>query len=225
MKNRILAMLAALGMLTYATGSVASSGFTIGVSGMAGFIETEGQESENSGGTVVTTNEITKHDITEGYFGGSIFAEYETEGGWALGIDFVPVDADLGDGNRTDASGSASASADDTGDRSASAEMEDLYTIYVTKTLGDNGMYALLGYHDATITTTETLPASSYGDASLNGIQYGIGFKTPVGEDGAIRYELSYSDFDDISLTDSTNSKNVITAEADAYTLKIGFNF
>ena len=121
--------------------------------------------------------------------------------------------------------GSASASADDTGDRSASAEMEDLYTIYVTKTLGDNGMYALLGYHDATITTTETLPASKYGNASLNGIQYGIGFKTPVGEDGAIRYELSYSDFDDISLTDSTNSKNVITAEADAYTLKIGFNF
>ena len=44
MKNRILAMLAALGMLTYATGSVASSGFTMGVSGMAGFIETEGQE-------------------------------------------------------------------------------------------------------------------------------------------------------------------------------------
>ncbi len=145
MKNKLTAILTVLGMLTFATASNASSGFTMGVSGMAGWIETSGQESENSGGTVVTTNEITKHDITEGYFGGSIFAEYETAGGWAFGEDYVPVDADLGDGKRTDASGSASASADDTGDRSASAEMQDLYTVYATKTLGGNGMYVLLG--------------------------------------------------------------------------------
>tara|TARA_A100001011_G_scaffold400639_1_gene517061 strand:- start:5901 stop:6578 length:678 start_codon:yes stop_codon:yes gene_type:complete len=225
MKNKLTAIIAALGMLTFATTSYASSGFTVGVSGMMGFIETSGSEHENSGGTVVTTSEITKKDITEGFFGGSIFAEYETDGGWALGIDYVPVDADLGEGKRTDASGSASPGAEDTGDRSASAEMNDLFTYYVTKTLGGSGYYILLGYHDAEITTTETLPASKYGDVDLNGYQYGIGFKTPVGADGAIRYEFSFSDFDDIAITDSTNSKNKVTADADAYMIKVGYNF
>ena len=136
--------------------------------------------------------------------------------GYVFGVDYVPLDIELGSGKRTDAAGSP-ANDDQTGARSASANIENLITIYTHIPLGP--VYGVLGYHDADITTDETLPTSTYGDASVNGIQYGIGIK---GE--RIRVELAYSDFDSISLTSSANT-NKITADADATALKISYSF
>ena len=204
--------------LAYIGSASADLGVNVGVSGQAGLFAASATES--TGATVKGNG--TEHG-SAGW--GSVFLEATMNDRFMVGIDYVPVDADLGEGKRTDASGSASPGAEDTGDRSASAEMNDLFTYYVTKTLGGSGYYILLGYHDAEITTTETLPASKYGDVDLNGYQYGIGFKTPVCADGAIRYEFSFSDFDDIAITDSTNSKNKVTADADAYMIKVGYNF
>ena len=80
-------------------------------------------------------------------------------------------------------------------------------------------MYLLLGYHDADITTTETLPNSTYGDASVNGIQYGLGVKSDH-----VKFEVAYSDFDSISLTSTANT-NKIEADADAVNAKLSFAF
>ena len=80
-------------------------------------------------------------------------------------------------------------------------------------------MYAVLGYMDAEVATAETLPTSSYGDASINGFQYGLG----VNRD-RMRIEIVYSDFDSISLTSSANT-NKIEADADALNAKLSFAF
>ena len=135
-----------------------------------------------------------------------------------IGLDWVPMDIELGSGERIDTDGAIAADNDD-GTRKASADVENLFTLYTHVPLGP--MYLLLGYHDADVTTGETgLPNSTYGDASLNGIQYGLGVKG----DHA-RMEIAYSDFDSIELTSSNDSTQKITADADALMFRLSFNY
>ena len=69
------------------------------------------------------------------------------------------------------------------------------------------------------MTTSETLPNSSYGDADLNGYQVGLGKK---GDN--FKIEAFYSDFEDIKLTSTGGSAaHVIEADADAFGLKLSF--
>ena len=199
---------------------VAAEGFTIGAHGIVGAVEASGTEHER---TDAGDSQKTAHDAGAIFMGADIFAEYEFSNGLAIGYSMVPMDADIGSGKRTDTV--QIADTNDTGDRSASAELTDLTTIYATKTLGGSNSYILLGYHQATVTTTETLPNSSYGDADIDGFQVGLGTKVPAGN-GAIRYEISYSDFDDITLNSSTGATGQkITADVDAIQAKLGFNF
>ena len=200
---------------------VAAEGLTFGANGIVGAVEASGTEHER---TDVGDSGKTAHDAAAIFMGADIFAEYEFSNGLAIGYSMVPMDADIGSGKRTDTSARSDAGTD-TGDRSASAELTDLTTIYATKTLGGSNSYILFGYHQATVTTAETLPNSTYGDADIDGFQFGIGTKVPAGN-GALRYELSYSDFDDITLNSSTGATGQkITADVDAIQAKIGFNF
>ena len=209
MKNKILTGLASL-MLMFSI-STLKADVNIGASVMLGQLSTSGTEIENGTGT-------DRHGASfdESFLGGSVFVEYVADNGYALGIDYVPVDVDIGDGKRTDTStGTGSKS----GTRSASASLEDLITVYANIPLGGNGAYALAGYHTVDVTTTETLPSSSYGNVDLNGYQVGLGKK---GDNYKI--EFFYSDFENISLT-ATGGKasHKIDADADAMGLKLSF--
>ena len=99
--------------------------------------------------------------------------------------------------------------------------MQDLVTAYVHVPIGP--MYGILGYHQVTVATQETLQTSKYGNVDINGYQVGLGVK---GDHS--RFQLTYSDFDDISIT-GTNSgetnQNKITADADALTASFSINF
>jgi len=192
-----------------------SADMNVGVSLMVGGYETDGTETEKTVSGVTSETNSTSKDET--FYGGSLFAEYETDGGIRVGLDWVPLDIKLGSGARNDSSSGADVAAEaDTGDRSAEANIENLFTIYTHVPIGP--MYAILGYHDADVTTTETLPTSTYPDASINGWQYGIGMSRD-----ALRFEIVYSDFDSINLT-SSNS-DTISADADALAAKISVAF
>ena len=198
----------------------------IGVTLQTGKYETSGTETEKT--VTGVTSETTNKTLEETFMGGSVYAEFRTDNGWALGVDYVPMNIDLGSGKRTDASTGADVTSEaDTGDRSASAEIDGLTTIYAHIPIGP--LYVLLGYHSADVTTSETLQTSSYGNASINGTQIGLGVKS---EDSRFRAQVSYSDFDAISLTATGNTiagdltgQNKITADADAYALTIAFGF
>ncbi len=193
--------------------SSANAEYNVGFSLMAGETDTSGHELENG----AAADKNTK-DIQEVFMGGSIFAEFVADNGFTFGIDYVPLDVELGSGKRTDASGTTGR---DSGTRSASAELSDLITYYINVPFGANGFYGSFGYHTVDVTTNETLPTASYGDATIDGFQYGLGFKS-----GQLRYELFYSDFDDVSLT-ATGGKgsHKVEADADALGLKVGFAF
>ena len=212
--KKLLAVFTVLSMLFALPANAA--GMNFGFSLMAGQFDTDGSETEKTVSGV--TSEKTTKSLSENFYGGSIFAEIEADNGIIIGVDYVPLDIKLGSGARTDSSSGADVAAEaDTGDRSAEANVKDLFTIYTHVPVGP--VYAVLGYMDADVTTSETLPTSSYGDASINGWQYGLGVKRDN-----MRFEIAYSDFDSISLTSSANT-NKIEADADALNAKLSFAF
>jgi len=191
-----------------------SADWGAGVTLHIGEYETDGSETEATVSGI--TSEVTNHTEKEGFYGASVYLEKEFGNGFTLGLDWVPMDVELGSGERTDTDGENAS--DDDGTRKASADIENLFTLYTHIPLGP--MYLLLGYHDADITTTETLPNSTYGDASVNGIQYGLGVKSDH-----VKFEVAYSDFDDISLASSNASTQKIAADADALAFRLSFGF
>ena len=202
----------------------AKADFTGGISLVTGKYETDGSETEKA--VTGVTSQVTNSSQSETFIGASLFVEYFMDNGFALGVDYVPLDVKLGEGSRNDTStGADVASEADTGGRTAEAHIDGLTTIYAHVPLGP--MYGILGYHDATIITKESLPTSKYADVDLNGIQYGLGYKTDN-----MRFELAYSDFDDIDITATGNTitgnvtgQNKISADADVLLAKISFNF
>ena len=178
---------------------------------MLGQVETDGTETERTVSGV--TSETTNASKSENYIGGSVFAETEYAG-LTLGLDVVPFKIKLGDGKRTDTTSDANESTQEDGTVSAEANLDYLTTIYAHYPIGD--WYAGLGYHMTKVSTDEKLHTSSYGNQDINGLQYAIGKNS-----GSLRYELSYSDFDDISLTSSNGDK--ITADADNLMFKLSY--
>ena len=179
---------------------------------MLGQVETDGTETERTvSGVTSETNSASKSEL---YYGGSIFVEGDV-GPLKVGLDVVPFKIKLGDGKRTDTTSDANESTQEDGTVKAEASLDYLTTVYAHYPItGD--WYAGLGYHMTEVSTDEALHTSSYGDQNLNGFQYAIGKNS-----GNLRYELSYSDFDSISLTSSNGDK--ITADADNLMFKLSY--
>ena len=85
--------------------------------------------------------------------------------------------------------------------------------------LGDS-FYGLLAYNQATVNTTESLNASSYGNEDIDGYTVGFGFK-----EGAVKYEVYYTDFDDFTVTASGGNSNSVNADIDALTFRMSYGF
>ncbi len=193
--------------------STAQADIQIGVGLIAGQTDVSGTETE---GTAADTSDRSK-TLKEAFVGADVFAEYVTDSGMTYGVSFVPVDVELGEGSRTDV---AAVSENDAGTRTASAEVTDLITLYTNVPMGSNGWYALLGYMHTTVTTQETLKSSSYEDATINGYQIGLGQRA-----GNFKYELAYSDFENIKINATGGNTNSISADADALTLRMSYGF
>ena len=223
--KKLATILASL-MLLLGTTSNSFAEFKYGLSGMLGGVFTDGTEHEKT-----SAGDSEKHTDSKGelFAGGSVFLEKAFDNGFALGIDWVPVDADLGSGSRIDTneiiSGAdgCSVSGVTCGTFTASAELTDLITYYISKT-NDNGFYWLLGVHTATIVTAESLPTTNYGNEDLIGYQYGFGITRSAGN-GELRYQISYSDFEDISIASDNDTTQKIEADADAVMFKLSYAF
>ena len=193
--------------------STAKAEMTYGFGLMTGQVSSSGTETE---GTAADTS-VRSKSFEEFFVGADIFVEKELTNGMSVGVSYVPVDVELGSGKRTD----TGASVDDTGTRTASADLSDLITLYGNFPFGDNGAYGLAGMHFVTVSTSETLPNSSYGEEDIYGALIGIGKKS-----GKAKVELFYSDFEDISISSTGgDNSNKVTADADAITLRVSVGF
>ena len=202
-------------VLLFWTSFAQAEGFQFGVGFMAGQLNADGTETE---GTAADTSNRSK-SFDELFYGADLFAEIVGDNGFTIGLSYIPVDIEIGSGSRTDTDGDDAAENDD-GTRTASADIEDLMTLYTNMPMGSNGWYALLGYHMATVTTSETLPNSSYGNEDITGYQLGLGKRN-----GNTKIELAYSDFEDIDISATGGNTNSVSADADALQLRVSFGF
>ena len=205
-------------ILLFWTSFAQAEGFQFGVGFMAGQLNADGTETE---GTAADTSNRSK-SFDELFYGADLFAEIVGDNGFTIGLSYIPVDIEIGSGSRTDTAVATAAGGaeNDTGTRTASADVSDLITLYTNLPMGSNGWYALLGGHLATVTTSESLPNSSYGNEDIYGYQVGLGMRS-----GNRKIELSYSDFEDININATGGGTNSVSANADSLQLRLSYGF
>lgn len=187
----------------------------MGFSLIAGQSDISGTETE---GTATDTSDRSK-DITEQFIGADIFFEKIMDDGTTYGISLVPLDIEIGSGKRVDTgAGQDVTSEADKHTAEAKASLQNLFTAYTNIPVG--AFYALLGVHYTTVETDEKLLTSTYDDVDIFGAQVGFGMRS-----GNLKYELSYSDFEDINISSTSGNINSITADADALLFKVSYGY
>ena len=122
----------------------ALAGVNIGVSGAFTALETDGTETTKS------SSEKNNGSKDENVVVPSLFIEFQAgDGGIALGVDYVPGEAELGSGTGSDDDFETS------GANKASAELSGHTTVYVLVPIKDAGLYFKGGMASATVDTTE----------------------------------------------------------------------
>tara|TARA_B100001996_G_C18621595_1_gene577949 strand:+ start:67 stop:777 length:711 start_codon:yes stop_codon:yes gene_type:complete len=217
--------------------STASAG-GIGVGFTAQYLNVEADGKEVGSVTGNETDSSTNTAAVEHSTGlGSFYVEYALDNNFALGYESIPGAADVSGKTHIRVDTETSVSGDVTENSTsrqfkAGAEVENYSVIYAEIPVY-RGFYARVGYNEIDVNTLEVASGNggSYGNVTLNGMNYGVGFK--MGTSGGIVTKLSYevNDFDDLSITSSGNSAdsgtNTLTADLDtsAVKLAIGYQF
>ena len=196
----------------------AFAGVNIGISGAFTSLETDGTETTKSSGELNTKSEDERVIVP------SVFVEFQRDNGFAIGIDYVPAEAELGSGTGSDDD------AETSGANKASAEIVDHFTVYALMPFGDQGAYFKAGVAQATIDTTETLATgTTYGNEDVNGIMVGIGVNRTAANGAFFRTELTRTDYEEVTFLGSFNGnaagdsavRNKVDASVDATALRI----
>ena len=217
--NKIHQFFIVLVMLAFSSASYAEMKY--GVSGALTFIEASGTETEGSEKNSTEADNIVVIP--------SVFAEYSF-GTISVGLDYIPFKADVSDKTkkRTETETSVTGTATTTSTsrtQSANAELENHVTLYANYNM-DNGMYFKGGVAQVTLNTEESLDTGSkYGNEDIMGYIVGFGV-----ESGNWRTELTYTDYEDISLTSSVartgvTTNNKIDADLDTVALRVSYAF
>ena len=179
--------------------------------------ETEGGEKTNGGAdnTVVIP---------------SLFVEYAYSDTIAVGLDYIPMSADVSNKtksrNDTETSVSGTAASTSTArTNKAQAELENHLTLYANYMLNDT-YFVKAGLAFVELNTGESLgTGSKYGNEDIFGGVFGIGAMSDNH-----RFELIYTDYEDISLTSSVartgvTTNNKIDADLDTLAFKYSYAF
>ena len=218
--RRIHQLIIALVMLSFTSASYAEMKY--GVSGALTFIDASGTETEGG--------EKNSGDADNIVAIPSLFAEYVYSDTLSIGIDYIPLSADVSDKTkkRTDTETSVTGTTTTTSTsrtQTANAELENHITLYANYNL-DNGLYLKGGVAQVTLNTNESLgTGSKYGEEDIMG--YVIGFGV---DSGNWRTELTFTDYEDISLTSSVartgvTTNNKIDADLDTVALRVSYAF
>ena len=205
------------------------SGLSVGVSFSNNELDTLVTDDIDSNGTITTTKALTD-SITAG----SIFAELTLGGSSGplavtLGIDYIPVDADLDKRSASQAS-IKGAGTSTSGTNTGKASLSDHFTVYIQPgyVVGGNTMfYGTLGYASADITATwESISSTNTTKVqSMNGVKIGVGVKRV--SDAGLFVKLDYSDTDYDKVSYVTTNNTTVTGDIDnqALSLSIGKSF
>ena len=201
---------------------------SFGVSGALTELKASGTETEGG--------EKNSRDISHAILVPSVFAEYAITDRITLGVDYIPLSADVS--NKTYTRNDVETSVTDTTTttatsrtQKAAAELSDHISVYADVMVNDN-LFVKVGAVEVDLETQENLATGSkYGDATLNGYMLGIGIKRETGTLGKfMKIEFVHTDYDDVSLTSTVarsdvTGNNKIEADLDTTALKLSFAF
>ena len=213
MKKLVLSIIFLLGFSTtaYATGSV---GFTLSTGDVKSGLK---DDIDNNGSTDTTKN--LSNDISFG----SIFFEKALNDNMSVGLDFIPFEAEFESRSTTQSSIKEKGSSTTTGTNKGTADVSRHLTFYVQpqKEIRDGlKVFGTLGLVRADVESTVQSVSSTDKtvDQSLDGTKLGIGLKKETGF-GFIKLEYSETDYDDVSVKTSNNTK--VTADIDTEILAL----
>ena len=210
-------------MLLGLTSAKALEGVNLGVSLMAGVFEVDGASEKFSGAHSsgaspgdVTKTSSTNGEDAEGLFGvGSIFVEKTLGDRAAIGIDYVPyaLESETAENVQNTGAPGAATGNDSESTNKVQVDFENLMTVYAM-VMGDNGVYAKLGYVTVDVATNESLATGgAYPDTDLNGASVALGYAMDRGDGGFLRLEASYMDMDGATVTNTNDSAKSVTAD------------
>ena len=221
MKKYLIALATSMLLST----SVFAGSFGVGVSGTFFNIDADVKEVTSTSDTNSGSNTNTGSVSHNGVAAGSIFAEYTFDAyPVTLGFDVIPGSADVSKKVKSRTETPASGENESTStDYTANAEIENLMTVYLEVPFYSN-FFGKIGYSEADVNTTET-GVKSYGNGSVDGITYGLGFKS--GSDAGLNYKFAYEamNFDTLSITSA--SSNTVSGDIDTegFKLSLVYNF
>jgi len=213
MKKLVLSILFLLGLVSnsYATGSV---GFTIS----AADVKSSVKDDIDSNGTTNTTQNLSNDVVFA-----SIFYEKALNDNMSVGIDFIPFEAEFESRSTSQSSIKEKGSSTTTGTNKGTADVSKHLTFYVQpqKEIRDGlKVFGTLGLVKADVDSKVQSISSTDKDVSqsLDGMKLGIGLKKETNI-GFIKLEYSETDYDDVSVTTSNNTK--VTADIDTEILAL----
>ena len=232
MKKLSIAILTSVWLALFGFSTAQSGGIGIGFTGSYVMIDASGTETDaNDAGT---ESSVRTADVDNNALIGSIYAEYATENGWALGYEYYPGAADVSDKmkTRTDTELSKTGTATETTasrEFKANAEVENYSILYAEVPIG--AFFVRAGYSQMDVNTTEVASGNggNYGNTSIDGTNLGAGVKGIWSDN--VRWKLYYemTNWDDISLSSTGNSTgsgaNSITADLDTAEIKFALGF
>ena len=211
-----------IAIIMHAFSSASYAEMKYGVSGALTFIDATGTETEGG--------EKNDGDADNIVVIPSVFAEYAYSDTISIGLDYIPLKADVSDKTqeRSDTETSVTGTATTTSTsrtQKAQAELENHITLYANYYFG-NGGYVKGGVAHVSLNTEDSLgTGSKYGNVDIMG--YVIGFGV---ESGNWRTEVAYTDYEDINLTSSVartdvTTNNKIDADLDTLALRVSYAF
>ena len=188
------------------------------------FTQINGDGTETEGGE--TNSGSADHNVIIP----SLFAEYAYSDKVSVGLDYIPLSADVSDKakSRTDTETSVTGNAVTTSTsrtQSAQAELSNHVTLYSNYMLND-ATYVKAGVAFVQLETQESLgTGSNYGNEDIYGAVIGVGAKS-----GNSRFEIVYTDYEDVSLTSTVartgvTTNNKIDADLDTLAFKYSYAF
>ena len=227
-KNILIGLVATISLT-----SVAYAGsFGLGVTGSYTNIDASG--SETAGDETTTTS------VDNNEFLGSIYAEFSfNDASWAsagngitFGAQYTPGTADVSDKvfTGTDAETSITGTpteVSNTRTRTAQAEVDKYYNYYIEVPVFKS-IYVKAGMSSIDVSTLDTdtgSNAGTYGNATLDGTNLGVGFKGVTSNN--IVWKLAYEEtnFDTLNLTSTTGNTLKADLDTSEVNLSIGYRF
>ena len=219
MKKLVLSIIFLLGFSTtaFATGSV---GFTISKADVKSSL----QDDIDNNGSIDTTKNIS-NDVTFA----SIFFEKAVNENMSIGIDFIPFEADFESRSTTQSSIKEKGSSTTTGTNKGTADVSRHLTFYLQpqKEIRDGlKVFGTVGLVRADVESKVQSISSTDKtvDQSLDGTKLGLGLKKETGF-GFVKLEYSETDYDDISVTTSNNTKVTGDIDTDILALSVARSF